>query len=54
VYCDWPNDASAAVVAKKLREQGFKRVRPLAGGLEAWQASGRPVDRHATDAATAA
>lgn len=54
VYCDCPNDASAAVVAKKLREQGFKRVRPLAGGLEAWQASGRPIDRHATDAATAA
>jgi membrane protein DedA with SNARE-associated domain/rhodanese-related sulfurtransferase len=54
VYCDCPNDASAAVVARKLREQGFKRVRPLAGGLEAWQASGRPVDRHATDAVTAA
>lgn len=54
VYCDCPNDASAAVVANKLREQGFKRVRPLAGGLEAWQASGRPVDRHAPDAVTAA
>jgi membrane protein DedA with SNARE-associated domain/rhodanese-related sulfurtransferase len=54
VYCDCPNDASAAVVARKLREQGFKRVRPLAGGIEAWQASGRPIDRHATDTATAA
>ena len=31
VYCDCPNDATAAVVAKKLQEQGFKRVRPLAG-----------------------
>jgi membrane protein DedA with SNARE-associated domain/rhodanese-related sulfurtransferase len=54
VYCDCPNDASAAVVAKKLQELGFKRVRPLAGGIEAWQARGRPVDRHAADAVTAA
>jgi membrane protein DedA with SNARE-associated domain/rhodanese-related sulfurtransferase len=54
VYCDCPNDASAAVVARKLREQGFKRVRPLAGGIEAWQASGRPIDPHATETATAA
>jgi membrane protein DedA with SNARE-associated domain/rhodanese-related sulfurtransferase len=45
VYCDCPNDASAALVARKLKERGFKRVRPLAGGLEAWQARGRPVDR---------
>jgi membrane protein DedA with SNARE-associated domain/rhodanese-related sulfurtransferase len=52
VYCDCPNDASAAVVARKLKERGFKRVRPLAGGLEAWQARGRPVDRHAMDLAS--
>jgi membrane protein DedA with SNARE-associated domain/rhodanese-related sulfurtransferase len=44
VYCDCPNDASAAIVAKKLKERGFKRVRPLAGGIEAWQARGRRVD----------
>jgi rhodanese-related sulfurtransferase len=54
VYCDCPNDASAAVVARKLQELGFKRVRPLAGGIEAWQARGRPVDRHVTDVVTAA
>ncbi|MBM0107749.1 VTT domain-containing protein [Steroidobacter sp. S1-65] len=47
VYCDCPNDASAAVVARKLKERGYKRVRPLAGGLEAWQARGRPVLRPA-------
>lgn len=45
VYCDCPNDASAAVVAKQLKERGFKRVRPLAGGIDAWQARGWPVDR---------
>ncbi len=45
VYCDCPNDASAAVVAKKLKDKGFRHVRPLAGGMEAWLAQGRPIDR---------
>ncbi len=45
VYCDCPNEASAAVIARKLQERGFKRVRPLAGGIEAWQARGRPLER---------
>jgi membrane protein DedA with SNARE-associated domain/rhodanese-related sulfurtransferase len=45
VYCDCPNDASAAVVARKLKARGFNRVRPLAGGMEAWVAQGRPIDR---------
>ncbi|HEY6644338.1 rhodanese-like domain-containing protein [Povalibacter sp.] len=44
VYCDCPNDASAATVAKALKARGFKRVRPLSGGLDAWRASGLPVD----------
>lgn len=52
VYCDCPNDASAAVVARKLKALGLKRVRPLAGGIEAWQARGRPVDRQAQEVAT--
>jgi membrane protein DedA with SNARE-associated domain/rhodanese-related sulfurtransferase len=47
VYCDCPNDASAAVIAKKLKERGFKRVRPLSGGIEAWQSRGRPVEGRA-------
>jgi membrane protein DedA with SNARE-associated domain/rhodanese-related sulfurtransferase len=45
VYCDCPNDASAAIVARKLKEKGFTRVRPLAGGMEAWIAQGRPIDK---------
>lgn len=45
VYCDCPNDASAAVTARKLKEQGYRRVRPLAGGVEAWRAEGLPIDR---------
>ena len=44
VYCDCPNDASAAVVARALRERGFRRVRPLAGGIDAWLRDGRPTE----------
>jgi rhodanese-related sulfurtransferase len=47
VYCDCPNDASAAVVARKLKALGFKQVRPLAGGIGAWRAQGFPVERAA-------
>ena len=47
VYCDCPNDASAAVIAGKLKAMGFKHVRPLAGGLGAWRAQGFPVERDA-------
>src|SRR5437868_794955 len=35
-YCACPNEASAAQVAKRLIELGYTRVRPLAGGLDAW------------------
>lgn len=45
IYCDCPNEASAAVVARKLKDRGFNRVRPLIGGLEAWAAQGRPISR---------
>ena len=44
VYCDCPNEASAAAVAKQLMRVGFKRVRPLAGGLSAWAARGYEVE----------
>jgi membrane protein DedA with SNARE-associated domain/rhodanese-related sulfurtransferase len=40
LYCSCPNEASAAKVARLLIDQGFKRVRPLHGGLEAWLAAG--------------
>jgi membrane protein DedA with SNARE-associated domain/rhodanese-related sulfurtransferase len=44
VYCACPNEASAAAVAKKLMRAGFKRVRPLAGGIEAWVEKGYDVE----------
>jgi membrane protein DedA with SNARE-associated domain/rhodanese-related sulfurtransferase len=43
VYCSCPNEASAAVAARHLRRAGFKRIRPLLGGIEAWAKTGRPI-----------
>ena len=45
VYCNCPNEVSAARVAKVLIGQGYRRVRPLLGGLEAWDAAGYRVER---------
>jgi membrane protein DedA with SNARE-associated domain/rhodanese-related sulfurtransferase len=45
LYCTCPSEASAARVAKILMNHGFKRVRPLHGGLEAWVAAGHGVAR---------
>jgi membrane protein DedA with SNARE-associated domain/rhodanese-related sulfurtransferase len=44
VYCDCPNDATAALVAKQLHARGIEHVRPLAGGLEAWLLSGGQIE----------
>ena len=44
-YCTCPNEASAAQVARILMENGFKRVRPLHGGLDAWIAAGYTVEK---------
>lgn len=44
VYCACPNEASAALVAKRLMQQGFKRVRPLTGGIDAWVAAGYQIE----------
>jgi membrane protein DedA with SNARE-associated domain/rhodanese-related sulfurtransferase len=44
VYCTCPSEASAARVAKVLINHGFKEVRPLYGGLDAWIEAGYAVD----------
>ncbi|TMH31832.1 MAG: sulfurtransferase [Betaproteobacteria bacterium] len=44
LYCSCPNEASAASVAKMLINNGFVRVRPLLGGLDAWLEAGHPVE----------
>jgi len=43
-YCDCPNEASAAHVAKQLIDLGYTRVRPLHGGLEAWVEAGNEIE----------
>ncbi|WP_084267462.1 DedA family protein/thiosulfate sulfurtransferase GlpE [Azohydromonas lata] len=43
VYCNCPNDVSAAQAARVLQDHGFTNVRPLAGGLEAWFADAPPA-----------
>ncbi|NYT85457.1 rhodanese-like domain-containing protein [Pollutimonas harenae] len=50
VYCDCPHDASAAAVSKRLMQSGYSRVRPLAGGIEAWLAAGYTIDIEVTEA----
>ncbi len=45
VYCACPNEYTAAKVAKALKQHGFKRVRPLLGGIDAWIAAGHPVEK---------
>ena len=44
VYCACPNEASAVKVAQALMRVGFKRVRPLHGGIDAWIAAGHDVE----------
>jgi membrane protein DedA with SNARE-associated domain/rhodanese-related sulfurtransferase len=43
VYCSCPNEASAAIAALHLKRAGFKNIRPLLGGIEAWTKAGRPI-----------
>ncbi|MFJ3048036.1 rhodanese-like domain-containing protein [Herbaspirillum chlorophenolicum] len=44
VYCACPNEASAAMVARQLMQRGYKKVRPLTGGIDAWRAAGYAID----------
>jgi rhodanese-related sulfurtransferase len=44
LYCNCPNEASAAQAAKQLMRAGLERVRPLRGGLDAWVAAGYEVE----------
>ena len=48
LYCACPNEASARRAAQILHAHGYKRARPLAGGLDAWLASGRAVEATTT------
>jgi membrane protein DedA with SNARE-associated domain/rhodanese-related sulfurtransferase len=53
-YCTCPNEASAAQAARLLMNHGFRRVRPLHGGLDAWIAAGYAVEEMPEGAGTRA
>jgi membrane protein DedA with SNARE-associated domain/rhodanese-related sulfurtransferase len=43
LYCTAPHELTCARVALELHRRGFERVRPLAGGLQAWAERGFPL-----------
>jgi membrane protein DedA with SNARE-associated domain/rhodanese-related sulfurtransferase len=45
VYCSCPNEASAATAARHLKQAGFKKIRPLLGGIDAWIGAGRVLGK---------
>lgn len=44
LYCACPNEESARRGAQLLMRKGYRRVRPLVGGIDAWSAAGHPVE----------
>ncbi len=54
VYCACPNEESAAVAAKHLKQAGFKKIRPLLGGIDAWVQAGQPLEPARPSTSTAA
>ena len=46
LYCSCPNEYTSARIAQLLRQKGFKRVRPLQGGIAAWRESKFPTSKH--------
>jgi membrane protein DedA with SNARE-associated domain/rhodanese-related sulfurtransferase len=44
VYCSCPNEASAATAARHLKRAGFRRIRPLLGGIDAWTQAGHAIE----------
>ncbi|WP_425478264.1 VTT domain-containing protein [Frateuria defendens] len=51
LYCNCPNEVSAARIASLLARRGYRRVRPLLGGLDAWDAAGFALERLAPEPA---
>jgi membrane protein DedA with SNARE-associated domain/rhodanese-related sulfurtransferase len=44
LFCACPNEATAAKMALMLRSKGITRVRPLAGGIDAWREKDFPLE----------
>jgi len=47
LYCSCPNEVSSAKMALLLQRNGFVRVRPLQGGIDAWRERNYPTDLRA-------
>ena|SRR5882724_3138909 len=47
LYCSCPNEVSSARMALLLQRNGFTRVRPLLGGLDAWREHKYPTELRA-------
>jgi len=43
IYCACPNEATAAIAANHLKRAGYRRIRPLLGGIDAWAGAGHPI-----------
>ena len=44
LFCACPNEATAAKMALMLRHRGITKVRPLAGGIDAWREKNFPLE----------
>jgi membrane protein DedA with SNARE-associated domain/rhodanese-related sulfurtransferase len=44
LFCACPNEATAARMALMLRRNGIRKVRPLAGGIDAWRKRNFPLE----------
>jgi rhodanese-related sulfurtransferase len=42
-YCSCPNEFTAAHTAMLLKKNGFTRIRPLLGGIDAWRRQNYPL-----------
>jgi membrane protein DedA with SNARE-associated domain/rhodanese-related sulfurtransferase len=47
LYCSCPNEVSSARMALLLQRNGFTRVRPLLGGIDAWREKNYPTELRA-------
>jgi membrane protein DedA with SNARE-associated domain/rhodanese-related sulfurtransferase len=52
VYCSCPNEVSSARLALLLQREGFARVRPLLGGIDAWREQNYPLEPRPSDGAS--
>lgn len=46
LYCSCPNETTSARMALLFHRKGIMRVRPLAGGIDAWRQRDYPIEPH--------